>query len=453
MNLHRLLLRLIVATGLTAFVSAPASAADVPGGRYGEVHVSEPADAMRGLVILFSDMSGWSDADRQAAELLARHDMLVVGVDFANYAGALAGVTEACHHLDRDAEAIAHQLQRERHSSAYIMPITTGVGEGGALAEQVLAMAPSNTISGTISIDPAASLDGRFHPCPPDPTIMHDPGLPGFWSIGATVDVPAAIQATVSALEKLNTKVDLRSFAKGTAELEMLLALTEPHLEPGISSEGDVSDLPLIELPAEHPGTMLAIVVSGDGGWRDLDKTIAHALCDEGVSVIGVDSLRYFWNAKSPEQTASDLNRIIQTYSARWRIKSIALIGYSFGADVLPFAYNRLPKGNRDKISVMSLLGFAGGADFEIRVTGWLGMPASEKALPAYPEIAKVPPGLVQCFYGEDEADTICPAIGQNRSCGHPHTRRTPFRGRLRASGARDPRQVAATDGVGMKLR
>ena len=52
---------------LAAFVGAPASAADVPGGRYGEVHVSEPADAMRGLIILFSDLSGWSDADRQAA--------------------------------------------------------------------------------------------------------------------------------------------------------------------------------------------------------------------------------------------------------------------------------------------------------------------------------------------------------------------------------------------------
>jgi type IV secretory pathway VirJ component len=112
-------------------------------------------------------------------------------------------------------------------------------------------------------------------------------------------------------------------------------------------------------------------------------------------------------------QTANDLNRIIQTYSTRWRIKSVALISYSFGADVYPFAYSRLPKAIRNKISTMSLLGFAEGADFEIRVTGWLGVPASEKALPAYPEIAKAPPGLVQCFYGEDEANSICPALAK----------------------------------------
>jgi type IV secretory pathway VirJ component len=40
-------------------------------------------------------------------------------------------------------------------------------------------------------------------------------------------------------------------------------------------------------------------------------------------------------------------------------------------------------------------------------------MPASDKALPALPEIAKVPPRLVQCFYGADEADTICPELAK----------------------------------------
>jgi type IV secretory pathway VirJ component len=154
-------------------------------------------------------------------------------------------------------------------------------------------------------------------------------------------------------------------------------------------------------------------VLSGDGGWRDLDKMIAHDLRDSGISVVGVDSLRYFWRKKSPEQTAHDLAHVIQAYSTLWHAKSVALIGYSFGADVLPFAYNRMPKAVRGKVSMMSLLGFARGADFEIRVLGWLGMPPSGKALPAYPEIAKVPPGLVQCFYGGDETDTICPALAK----------------------------------------
>ena len=129
------------------------------------------------------------------------------------------------------------------------------------------------------------------------------------------------------------------------------------------------------------------------------------------MSVVGIDSLRYFWRKKSPEQTAHDIDRVIRTYAARWHANSIALIGYSFGADVLPFVYNRLPMRVRERVTLMSLLGFASAADFEIKVTGWLGLPPSAAALPEPPEIEKVPPALVQCFYGEDETDTMCPEV------------------------------------------
>lgn len=415
MKWRRTLLGLIAAGGLAAALGTPVRAADLSGGRYGEVHVSKPAGVMRGVIILFSDLTGWSLADQQAADSLAQHDMLVVGVDTGHYAATLAGISETCHHLDGDAEAISHQLQREQGSSAYFTPIMAGIGQGGVLAEQVLAAAPSNTIAGAVSIDPAPSLDTRFQPCPPDPTILHDPGLPGFWSIGATAHLLAPTRTLVAALQHVGAKVDIREFASGSGEPEMLAALTQSHLGSRAPDEEDVSDLPLIELPAAHPDGMLAIVISGDGGWRDLDKTIAHDLHDQDVSVVGVDSLRYFWSMKSPAQTAHDLARIIRSYSARWHARSVALIGYSFGADVLPFAYNRLPKAERGKIAMLSLLGFARTADFEIRVTGWLGLPPSDEALQAYPEIAKVPPGLVQCFYGAREPDTICPMLAKTR--------------------------------------
>jgi type IV secretory pathway VirJ component len=153
------------------------------------------------------------------------------------------------------------------------------------------------------------------------------------------------------------------------------------------------------------------VVISGDGGWRDLDKTIAETLQKQGVSVVGVDSLRYFWTPKSPEQTSHDLARILDRYSTRWHARHFALIGYSFGADVMPFAYNRLPDALREKVSYMSLLGFAHAADFQIRVSGWLGLPPSEKALNVAPEIARVPASRVQCIYGEDEDDTLCPSL------------------------------------------
>jgi type IV secretory pathway VirJ component len=60
---------------------------------------------------------------------------------------------------------------------------------------------------------------------------------------------------------------------------------------------------------------------------------------------------------------------------------------------------------------LIALLGFAKSADFEIQVYGWLGLPPGPEALPVAPELAKIPPALIQCFYGEKESDTACPQL------------------------------------------
>ncbi|SIT39176.1 Virulence factor family protein [Paraburkholderia ribeironis] len=384
MTLHSIFRLAVTASFLSYGALAHAATNTVPGGRYGNVTVTQPAGPLRGFVVLYSQASGWSAADQQSADALAKAGALTVGVDTARYAANLKAKKETCHQLVGDAEALSHQLERQSQSSHYFAPIVAGTGQGATLAMHVLEQAPSNTIAGAVAVDAERTLDARFQPCPPDPTVIRDK-VPGF-------------------VEQAST---------GHADRARVVALLTPHLQAASASDDDVSDLPLIELPAAHPNGLMAIVISGDGGWRDLDKTIAQALQKDGVSVVGWDSLRYFWSEKPPAQTSRDLARVIQTYGARWHAQHIALIGYSFGADVMPFAYNRLPDAQRAKVSLISLLGFAPDADFQIRVGGWLGMPASDKALKVRPELTRVPPAIVQCFYGENEKDTLCPALGK----------------------------------------
>jgi type IV secretory pathway VirJ component len=382
MTLHSLFKLAVAASLVTGGALAHAATTTVSGGRYGDVTVTQPTGPLRGFVVLYSQASGWSAADQQSADALAKAGALTVGVDTARYAANLSAKKEACHQLVGDAEALSHQLERQSQSSHYFAPIVAGTGQGATLAVHVLEQAPSNTIAGAVAVDAERTLDPRFQPCPPDPTIIRDK-VPGFVEKAAT----------------------------GNADRARLVALVTPHLQAVSTSDDDVSDLPLIELPAAHPNGLMAIVISGDGGWRDLDKTIAQALQKDGVSVIGWDSLRYFWSEKPPAQTSRDLARVMQTYGTRWNAQHIALVGYSFGADVMPFAYNRLPAALRAKVSLIALLGFAPDADFQIRVGGWLGMPASDKALKVQPELTRVPPSIVQCFYGENEKDTLCPAL------------------------------------------
>jgi type IV secretory pathway VirJ component len=386
------------AASLTLLLLAAAPALADDAGQLATPVLAEPAGPMRGVVLLFSDHGGLVDADRNAAAALAKSGALVAEIDSDAYLARLDALGEACHFLIPDIEKLSRQLQRTHHGATYHAPILAGRGLGGALAEAALVQAWPATIAGAVSLDPAGAI-GSAKPFCGDP-LGARPALQGFWSVGFTA---ATGRARIAALQAGGMPVEI-------GEATTLEALVLPHL-PEVPEATDVADLPLIEMAADQPSDLLAIVISGDGGWRDIDMDLAESLRKSGVQVVGWDSLRYFWSEKTPERTAQDLGAVLQIYLAKFHATRVALIGYSFGADVLPFAFNRLPGDLQGQVVQMSLLGFAGRADFEITMTGWLGAPPSDRALPAAAEIAKLPTGMIQCFYGAEETDSACPSL------------------------------------------
>jgi type IV secretory pathway VirJ component len=399
-----------VAALLLALAALPARAEDA--GRYGQATLLRPRGAARGFVILFSEGPSWGKPDQTAAARLAGMGAIVLGVNRAAYVAALDKAS--CHELVGDADGQSKHWQRALGVPAYWSPILAGIGQGGRLAQLALTEAPANTIGGAVSVDPTASPGLTSPPCTRDPAASEH--LLGFWNAGLTPAAPADGIAWIDAETKAGRAPARTDFPAGATEADMLAAMVGPHLGQRLFRPEDVKNLPLVELRAAKPtpmlAPMLAIVLSGDGGWRDLDKTIAEKLRADGVNVVGWDSLHYFWSAKTPAQAAADLARVLRVYTTRWHATHVALIGYSFGADVLPFLYNRLPAKERGMVSVISLLGFEKAADFEIRLGGWLGMPPSSSALPEPPELATIPGRLIQCFYGADETDSFCPALG-----------------------------------------
>jgi type IV secretory pathway VirJ component len=188
------------------------------------------------------------------------------------------------------------------------------------------------------------------------------------------------------------------------------MAGLEARIRAMVAGGDDEDALPVVELPATARHDALAIILSGDGGWRDLDRTIGEILQSQGVPTLGLDSLRYFWTRRSPEETARDLGGLIHRYTEQWGVGNVLLVGYSFGADVLPDAYLALDPDARGKVRQISLLGLSGAADWEITVTGWLGS-SSSAATPTMPALKQLPPDLVQCIYGAKETDSPCPGL------------------------------------------
>jgi len=170
----------------------------------------------------------------------------------------------------------------------------------------------------------------------------------------------------------------------------------------------------LIELPATGDGDTLAVLVSGDGGWAGIDRSVAEVLAGDGISVVGLDSLRYFWHARTPEGAARDLGRVIEHYASAWHRDRILLIGYSRGADVLPFMLNRLDAVQRKHIALLALIGSEQTTEFEFRLSDWL--PGEREARhKVLPEVDAIKETRVLCIYGADEVHSICPQLDRRR--------------------------------------
>ncbi len=85
--------------------------------------------------------------------------------------------------------------------------------------------------------------------------------------------------------------------------------------------QGNAEALPVLEVPAAQPSDIVTLFYSGDGGWRDLDKDSAEHMASMGYPVVGIDTLRYYWQHKSPEQSAADLSKLMQHYREKWGAK------------------------------------------------------------------------------------------------------------------------------------
>jgi type IV secretory pathway VirJ component len=150
------------------------------------------------------------------------------------------------------------------------------------------------------------------------------------------------------------------------------------------------------------------VLLSGDGGWAGIDKSLGVAFAAQGVPVAGFDSLRYFWSARTPDELAADLDRIIRYYAARWGRSEVLLVGYSQGADVLPFALNRLPPATRASVRLTALLGPGQKASFEFHLANWIG-PSGDLSIA--PEALKLSAADTLCIYGQEEKDSLCPEL------------------------------------------
>jgi type IV secretory pathway VirJ component len=414
-------------------------------GRFGKVYIYRRTPHPSRVALFFSGDGGWNLGVVDMAQILADLDTLVVGISVPDYVKKLNASKESCTSAAVDLELLSKYVQKTLGLPDYEPPVLVGYSSGATLAYAALVQAPPSTFSGAISMGFCPDLEVT-HPFCPGHGIASDPGPKGKGIVfrpASTLEQPwVAFQGTI---DKVCFKDDVIKYTAKVKGSETILlpdvghgfskankwapqfrqafrkivqaedkpAAAAPPAPGAAPAKGvpSVAGLPLVEVPAKgQGGKMLAVILSGDGGWAGIDKDVAGALSAQGIPVVGWNSLKYFWSPKSPEAGGKDLDRILRHYMAVWNKQEVLLVGYSFGADVMPFFANRLPADLLDKVRLVALLGPEKIADFEFHVTDWLG--GGSKGQPIFPEVKKLaghPPVL--CLYGSQEKESLCPQI------------------------------------------
>lgn len=147
----------------------------------------------------------------------------------------------------------------------------------------------------------------------------------------------------------------------------------------------------------------MAIILSGDGGWTSFDETLAKTLAGRGIPSVGFDAQKYFWSRKTPETTTADISKVMDQYGAVWGKSTFVLIGYSFGANVMPFVANRLPPVLAKKLQSVVMLSPNKTTDFEIHVLDMLNL-GRDEPYDVVGEVEKRRGARTLCLFGSEEA-------------------------------------------------
>lgn len=387
-------------------------------GLFTDVPVHRPAGGVQQFVLLLVEGQAASEPEQALRRSMLASGAVVAEVPMAAYLAQVRKDRAACSYAGGDFDNFARHVQARLQLPAYFAPMVVGTGDYAAYAYGLVAQSPPGSFGTLLTQGFCPRLKVQPPLCAVNKLAW------GKVDGGSAVDLqpapigipwiaqPAASSCAGADAQRFVAQVPQARWqaAPGFDAAYALAAAGRPALE---AAPAQLTGLPIVEVPTHKPGTRFAVLLSGDGGWAGIDKDIGAALAAQGVPVAGFDSLRYFWSARTPEGLAADLDRLIRYYAARWQRSEVILIGFSQGADVLPFALNRLPERTRASVRLTALLAPAQKASFEFKVGNWLGASGDQ---PVLPEAQKLHAATALCVYGKEEKQSLCPQLSAQQA-------------------------------------
>ena len=433
-----------VVAGQTVRAVAPQPIRATPGpvketsfayGAAGRVTVYRVTPEPERFVVFVSGDGGWNQGVVDMARQLAHMNATVVGVDVGHYLRVSQSGKGTTLYPAGDLSGLAQAVQRSLGFKSYHRPVLVGYSSGATLVYGALVQSPANIFQGAIGLGFCPDLQTV------KPLAAGDGGLAysSDAKLGFVYRPAKSLTAPFIALQGGQDRTCLPGPTHDfIAQTPRASVVDLPKVGHGFSAPGDwapqfarafdslfpfsgrvlsnelrpdrLASLPLVEVPAAGDGDTMAVFYSGDGGWAGIDRGLADGFVQAGIPVVGYDSLRYFWTRRTPEEAASDLTAVLQTYMATWHKSQVVLAGYSFGADALPAIVAHLSPEMRSHVRFVALLGADKEGELEFQPGDWFNQnsPSAYALAPVLAELKGLP---VLCLYGDQETDSACPAF------------------------------------------
>ncbi len=432
------------AAGAPAPAALPANAERISHGRFQDMVVYRPAGTPTSFVMFLSGDGGWNLGVIDMAQALVQKGAMVVGINTPKLLAGLDQSKNACEYIAGDFENLSHYVQAYYKLPIYLEPILVGYSSGATFAYAILVQAPTDTFGGAIVLGFCPDLDLHEPLCKgPGPGLLESTkradgkGVDLLPSKGLSnpltvmqgeIDQVCPADATKAFIAQVGkaSLISLPKVGHGYSVTnrwqpqyldtfdKLVQSLKPAQMTPPPAS---LNGLPVIEVPAKAGAAdtgAFALLMTGDGGWAGLDQEVASALSAQGIPVVGLDSLRYYWTPRTPESAAADTDRIIRYYLSHWNKQKVLLVGYSQGADVMPFIINRLPAETRAHVALGTVMGLSEHALFEFHLGNWVNA-TQDQGQPTLPEMTRITDTPMLCMYGEQETDTLCPKLDPNK--------------------------------------
>ena len=375
-------------------------------GEFGSVKIYSNSDNPSSIAIFISGDGGWKSGVVDMAKSIASMNVMVIGVDIDRYFDHLRKLTTACYYPAADFESLSMFVQKKKHLSVYIHPVIIGYSSGATLAYGIIAQAPEYTFRGGIGLGFCPDIDLPKHLCKGSglecspltkkgydllPCKLKEPFIALLGEQDKVCSPPVVkvfIEKTPKSELVILPKVG-HGFAvtknwmpQFTAAYQRIISLHEEKKADlkakadalGAAKPKDLEHLPIKIIPSSKPSKTMLFMISGDGGWTGFDQQFSEHLAAQGYPVVGLDALQYFWAAKTPEEVIKDITPVLNHYLSEWHCEQFILLGYSFGANVVPFLVNRFSPEIKNKIRLVTMMSPDEKADFEIHISDMINV-------------------------------------------------------------------------------